>query len=780
MQGTLGETSYPSMRSHRTGSFTDMIPSKPHASKTPQNLKPIHEASFKNHFSETLPSPVTAHTFRIAPQRDMLASPQTMSFASTEFGLFESPKLQAERGVSLHPSHSRTNSTISVPTAEDEDWGTDQSTHPSITDQIGSMSPTASFATLTDPPEVSFTNPFSFDFHPAPTSSPDFSDRPQYSIQSPVSKPLVITLPHTIPPAASHHISLSDPLPVRSPPAITFKPQQSNSVQSWAPISLNTSQTLPGGPVLSPGIQPQPQPRQKKKIVNQTLTWLFSSLSHATLSTMDKNSPALTEMSTQLLTELTQMAQNEPLAQIKSILNSASEAIAVQNAITYGRPESLVAFTKSLQPSLSELLGEIGSSNIIHCLLLREGKERETNPLTQSVLTSCSSIISDGVKTFLPELLCGRVSSRVMQTLINQSPSDISYSIILSIQHNFFSVICDTNGSHCIQLAVKRLNEQQLDGLLDILLSTKNRQVTPIQQAQSLGSLCCHMYACRVVQALLECCSDPQRSRFFTPIAPVAVNLASDAYGNYVMQKILESEDPTIVETISLNLIPHLYSLSLDKIGSNVAEKVMLHCSQNLFFSAILHLFGLSLFLGKIDEDDADALMTLLPHMDKRRLRSILGDQYGNYVVQRVLERATGPVLDFVMASVRLVWTELSSMQHGKHILTTVERIQRRSKKVPAKTNNQPSKTRPNHISIQNTPAKPQAQYSLPQISEPATQTFVPFVQPSSTQQRTIPARSQPSPTLLPLHITLKPQTMNPNSFILGSNGQVTQQVYYP
>ncbi|KAK2941084.1 hypothetical protein BLNAU_23998 [Blattamonas nauphoetae] len=82
------------------------------------------------------------------------------------------------------------------------------------------------------------------------------------------------------------------------------------------------------------------------------------------------------------------------------------------------------------------------------------------------------------------------------------------------------------------------------------------------------------------------------------------------------------------------------------------------------------------------------------------------------------------------------------------------------------------------HITIQNKPAKPQIQGSHPPISEPARK-YRSIRPVFSTQPLAISESSQPSPTLLPLHISLKPQSMNPQQISIDPNGQVTQEVSY-
>jgi hypothetical protein len=50
-------------------------------------------------------------------------------------------------------------------------------------------------------------------------------------------------------------------------------------------------------------------------------------------------------------------------------------------------------------------------------------------------------------------------------------------------------------------------------------------------------------------------------------------------------------------------------------------------------------------------------------------------DQFGNYVVQRVLQTCDDKYLDMILSSIKLHLNELKNYTYGKHIVARVEKL---------------------------------------------------------------------------------------------------------
>uniref|UniRef100_A0A3Q2VPB6 Pumilio RNA-binding family member 2 n=1 Tax=Haplochromis burtoni TaxID=8153 RepID=A0A3Q2VPB6_HAPBU len=187
-----------------------------------------------------------------------------------------------------------------------------------------------------------------------------------------------------------------------------------------------------------------------------------------------------------------------------------------------------------------------------------------------------------------------------------------------------------------------------------------------------------HPYGCRVIQRILEHCTQEQTlpileelhqhseqlGQVVFKILQMEVSLIHrpiiDQYGNYVIQHVLEHGRPEDKSKIVAEVRGKVLVLSQHKFASNVVEKCVIHSSRAE--RALL-----------IDEVccQKDG-----PHS---ALYTMMKDQYANYVVQRMIDMAEPAQRKIIMHKIRPHIATLRKYTYGKHILAKLEKYYMKS-----------------------------------------------------------------------------------------------------
>jgi Pumilio-family RNA binding repeat len=93
-----------------------------------------------------------------------------------------------------------------------------------------------------------------------------------------------------------------------------------------------------------------------------------------------------------------------------------------------------------------------------------------------------------------------------------------------------------------------------------------------------------HRHGCCVLQRCIDFASDAQRQQLVDEISANALSLvqvlsilSQDAFGNYVVQYVLDLTDGRYSDAIVSRFIGNVCTLSIQKFSSNVIEKVLAH-----------------------------------------------------------------------------------------------------------------------------------------------------------------------------------------------------------
>jgi len=187
-----------------------------------------------------------------------------------------------------------------------------------------------------------------------------------------------------------------------------------------------------------------------------------------------------------------------------------------------------------------------------------------------------------------------------------KDPSDGSAADILtnSLSPAAARLCIDSHGNHVIQRILLKLGHQHSRFVFDAV-------------AASVGDVARHRHGCCVIQRCLDSPPSDARSHLVRRIVEKCLELMQDAYGNYVVQYVLDVCGDEDVHSVCESVVGKVCLLAIQKFSSNVMEKCLERCTDRVK----------ELFLQELS--------------DPERIRELMMDPFGNYVVQRALSVAT-------------------------------------------------------------------------------------------------------------------------------------------
>ncbi|BAT76762.1 hypothetical protein VIGAN_01481400 [Vigna angularis var. angularis] len=232
---------------------------------------------------------------------------------------------------------------------------------------------------------------------------------------------------------------------------------------------------------------------------------------------------------------------------------------------------------------------------------------------------------------------------RVIQKALEVINLEQKVQLVHELDGNVMRCVRDQNGNHVIQKCIESIPTKNID----FIISAFRGQVAILSM---------HPYGCRVIQRVLEHCSDEVQCQFIVDeILESVFTLAQDQYGNYVAQHVLEKGRPQERSQIISKLSGHIVQLSQHKFASNVVEK----CLE----------YG--------DSTERQLLITEIVGHDKPHdnLLTMMKDQFANYVIQRILEICSESQRAVLLSRIRLHAHALKKYTYGKHIVARFEQL---------------------------------------------------------------------------------------------------------
>lgn len=175
---------------------------------------------------------------------------------------------------------------------------------------------------------------------------------------------------------------------------------------------------------------------------------------------------------------------------------------------------------------------------------------------------------------------------------------------------------------------------------------------------------------------------DDERDRILEAVMPSAVKLASDVFGNFVVQKLFERASEDQRKRIAGRMRGEIYNLSNHKYGCRVVQKMLellpgeaqadlvaeletkvLDCVENMHGNHVVQIIVKAMPCDRI----GFVVSAITGSADK-----MAGHMYGCRVIQRLLERCTHEQLATLTGRIVAAAEKLASDRHGNYVVQCI------------------------------------------------------------------------------------------------------------
>lgn len=272
------------------------------------------------------------------------------------------------------------------------------------------------------------------------------------------------------------------------------------------------------------------------------------------------------------------------------------------------------------------------------------------------------TLLIDQMRGHVVKLSLCTYGCRVVQRALECVPLAEKLLLSLELEPQVLACVKDQNANHVVQKLLERLPPEAVD-------------FVPRAFQGNVQTLASHCYSCRVLQRVFEHCREDQSRPLLEELMARPSIAMEDQYGNYVMQWIIlhgtDVDRKRIIQVTKGNML----RLSLHKFASNVVEEVVRHSPdadrEELIEETMKPVFApraaqASALVGHFGPNETLEIPVLL----------MMKDQYGNYVVQRLLEHAQGTQRERLITHIRPFLQHMKRFSTGftKH-LNAIERL---------------------------------------------------------------------------------------------------------
>ncbi|OMO61999.1 hypothetical protein CCACVL1_23077 [Corchorus capsularis] len=227
------------------------------------------------------------------------------------------------------------------------------------------------------------------------------------------------------------------------------------------------------------------------------------------------------------------------------------------------------------------------------------------------------------------------------------------------------------------------MDESFASSLLEEFKSNKTKCFELSEIAGHVVEFSADQYGSRFIQQKLEQATTEEKNMVYEEIMPQALALMTDVFGNYVIQKFFEHGLPAQRRELAGKLFGHVLTLSLQMYGCRVIQKAIEVVDLDQKIKMVQELDG-SVMRCVRDQNGNHVIQKCIECVPEENIQFIVTtffDQvvtlsthpYGCRVIQRILEHCKDPktqnkVMDEILASVSM----LAQDQYGNYVVQHV------------------------------------------------------------------------------------------------------------
>ncbi|KAF3326422.1 pumilio 4-like protein [Carex littledalei] len=224
--------------------------------------------------------------------------------------------------------------------------------------------------------------------------------------------------------------------------------------------------------------------------------------------------------------------------------------------------------------------------------------------------------------------------TRVVQKLIETLTSRRQINLVISaLKPGIVDLMKDLNGNHVVQQCLQSLKGED------------NKFIFEAAAAHCVD-IATHQHGCCVLQRCIACSAGENWAKLVAEVSCNGFLLAQDAFGNYVVQFVLDLTIPSANANLASQFEGRYVELSKQKFSSNVVEKCLKIFCENDKAKIILELLS-------------------VPRFDQ-----LVQDPYANYVIHTALLTSKGSLHSALVEAIKPHAEVLRTNPHCKRIFS--------------------------------------------------------------------------------------------------------------